>query len=93
MKNQLSRCRPGFFNLDMNNEFGCTPCFCYTHSSICTTAIGYSQAAIESTFVRSNERWSASVLGNNVPATYDPVSQSIAVTATDRDNVYFEAPG
>lgn len=43
-------------------------------------------------FVRGNERWSASVAGNPIPLNYDALTQTISVTALDRDNVYFLAP-
>ncbi|KAH0945533.1 hypothetical protein HN011_010340 [Eciton burchellii] len=85
-------CRPGFFNLAVENEFGCTPCFCYGHSSVCRPATGYSKLLIESMFVRGNERWSSSVAGNLIPLHYDALTQTISVTALDRDNVYFLAP-
>ncbi|XP_043463177.1 laminin subunit gamma-1 [Leptopilina heterotoma] len=86
-------CRPGFFNLALENEFGCTPCFCYGHSVLCNAATGYSKTAIESNFVRGNERWTAGVAtGTPIPLNYDALTQTIAVTAPDRDNVYFLAP-
>lgn len=44
------RCKPGFFNLESSNPRGCTPCFCFGHSSVCTNALGYSVYSITSTF-------------------------------------------
>ena len=90
----LNRCRPGFFHLALENEFGCTPCFCYGHSVLCKPAKGYSKTAIESAFVRGNERWTAGVsTGTPIPLVYDALTQTISVSAPDRDNVYFLAPG
>lgn len=76
----------------MENEFGCTPCFCYGHSAVCRSAAGYSKLVIESMFVRGNERWSAMVVGNQIPVHYDAMTQTISVAALGRDNVYFLAP-
>uniref|UniRef100_A0A8C6SCS1 Laminin, gamma 1 n=1 Tax=Neogobius melanostomus TaxID=47308 RepID=A0A8C6SCS1_9GOBI len=44
------RCKLGFFNLDPNNLQGCTPCFCFQHSSVCDSAEGFSVHTISSTF-------------------------------------------
>lgn len=93
MTNLVFRCKPGFFNLAIDNEFGCTPCYCHGHSSVCRSASGYSKFVIESIFVRGVEKWKATVGDRNVPIHFDSISQSIVVTAPDRDNVYFEAPG
>lgn len=48
------RCKPGFFNLESSNPRGCTPCFCFGHSSVCTNAVGYSVYPITSTFQIGN---------------------------------------
>ncbi|XP_069161690.1 laminin subunit gamma-1 isoform X3 [Procambarus clarkii] len=90
---QCHQCKPGYFNLDDVNEFGCTPCFCYGHSSICSSAHGYAQGVIESGFVRGEERWQAAEsTGRSVPLNYNAVTQSLAVSAPGRDKVYFLAP-
>ncbi|KAF5301739.1 hypothetical protein FQA39_LY19085 [Lamprigera yunnana] len=57
--NRCRECKPGFFNLDRSNDFGCTPCFCYGHSSECLSAVGYSKYQFESSFTKSAERWQA----------------------------------
>uniref|UniRef100_A0A7N9AL39 Laminin subunit gamma-1 n=1 Tax=Mastacembelus armatus TaxID=205130 RepID=A0A7N9AL39_9TELE len=48
------RCKPGYFNLDPNNPQGCTPCFCFQHSSVCVSAEGFSVHTISSVFYRGN---------------------------------------
>lgn len=52
-------CKPGYFDLQTENEFGCLPCFCYGHSSQCDSASGYSRNNIESLFTRDAEYWVA----------------------------------
>lgn len=86
-------CKPGFFNLDIENEFGCTPCFCYGHSSECSHASGYSRYQIESTFAKNNERWKAAdEHGRNVPIQFNAMTNSIGVSAPGNEFVYFLAP-
>lgn len=46
------RCKLGYFNLDPNNPQGCTPCFCFQHSSVCDSAEGFSVHAVSSSFSR-----------------------------------------
>nr|XP_014275808.1 laminin subunit gamma-1 isoform X1 [Halyomorpha halys] len=90
---ECRRCKPGFFSLDKDNEFGCTPCFCYGHSSVCNHASGYSRVVIENTFARNAERWAAQTkFQKPVNVQYDSITQVISVAATDKEPVYFLAP-
>ncbi|KAJ8915786.1 hypothetical protein NQ315_004598 [Exocentrus adspersus] len=86
-------CKPGFFNMDAENKFGCTPCFCYGHSSQCKSALGFSKYSVESSFAKSSERWRAEdEYGRKVDLKYDSLSQSISVQSTENIAIYFVAP-
>ncbi|XP_013114833.1 laminin subunit gamma-1 [Stomoxys calcitrans] len=90
---RCNECKPGFFNLDLGNRFGCTPCFCYGHTSECQTAPGYSVVSTTSNFNKHKERWSATDLYNQeVDIKYNQYSHSIGTTAHGNDYVYFLAP-
>ncbi|KAH9630190.1 hypothetical protein HF086_000750 [Spodoptera exigua] len=52
-------CKPGFFNLDISNDFGCTPCFCFGHSSQCSSAPKYQAHETSAHFIRDAEKWMA----------------------------------
>jgi coxsackievirus/adenovirus receptor len=87
------KCRPGFFDLKLDNEFGCLPCFCYGHSSVCTSAPGFSMHTIESSFNRDNERWTAKDRnGREIAYQYNSNEKNIAVSSVTREPVYLIAP-
>lgn len=86
-------CKPGYFNLQQDNPFGCTPCFCYGHSSSCKSAPGYSKYSIESAFSRNDERWSSEdIYGRPSNIKYDSITQSVGVRSINEEIIYFVAP-
>ncbi|XP_070614585.1 laminin subunit gamma-3 isoform X2 [Erythrolamprus reginae] len=54
-----NRCQPGSFNLQPHNSEGCTSCFCYGHSTVCTTAAGYEPRDVVSDFTQGSDGWKA----------------------------------
>ncbi|XP_019331197.1 laminin subunit gamma-3 [Alligator mississippiensis] len=56
-------CQPGSFNLQPHNPAGCTSCFCYGHSNVCTVAAGYEVHRIHSDFSQGPEGWKAEAPG------------------------------
>ena len=67
-----------------DNEFGCTPCFCYEHSNLCHSSQDFVKHKIESTFGENDQDW-ATIGGQGV--TYDDLQGRIA------SNDGFVAPG
>lgn len=91
---KCDKCKPGFFDLEWSNELGCVPCFCFGHSSVCTSSPGYSVLRLESTFNRDAERWVArDSQGNPVSLNFNTFARNIGATSGHLDNpIYFHAP-
>uniref|UniRef100_A0A452H759 Laminin subunit gamma-1 n=1 Tax=Gopherus agassizii TaxID=38772 RepID=A0A452H759_9SAUR len=88
------RCKPGFFNLDPPNPRGCTPCFCFGHSSVCTNAVGYSIYSIVSNFQTGEEEWRAEQRdGSEILLQWSAETQDISVISDSYFPIYFIAPG
>lgn len=85
-------CRPGHFNLALDNKYGCSPCFCYTHSSNCTTAFGYYETKIQSNFDEGTEGWTAGSRIGPEEVQFDPLDKAIAVTQMTNYPVYYFLP-
>ncbi|XP_024048677.2 laminin subunit gamma-3 [Terrapene carolina triunguis] len=58
-----NRCQPGSFNLQPHNPAGCTSCFCYGHSTVCTAAAQYEVHHVRSDFSQGPEGWRAEAPG------------------------------
>ncbi|NXG30682.1 LAMC1 protein, partial [Dromaius novaehollandiae] len=87
------RCKPGFFNLDPSNPRGCTPCFCFGHSSVCTNAVGYSIYSITSNFQFGEDEWHAEQRdGSEVLLQWSAETQDISVISDSYFPMYFVAP-
>lgn len=90
---QCERCKPGYFNLQESDEFGCLACFCYGHSSDCTSAPGFEISSLEDDFTSGLEDWQVEFgdgsLGNPV---YNAIRRDIAVASDEEGEVYFVAP-
>ncbi|XP_039763394.1 laminin subunit gamma-1 [Pararge aegeria] len=89
---QCRECKPGFFNLDIGNEFGCTPCFCFGHSSQCSPAPKYQAHEISAHFIRDAEKWTAEYYNHtSAPLKFNANMQNIAVLSKDSEKIYFVA--
>ncbi|KAM4023143.1 laminin subunit gamma-1 [Anomaloglossus baeobatrachus] len=87
------RCKPGFFHMDAANPRGCTPCFCYGHSSVCSSAEGFTVSTIVSTFEIGTDDWQAQQRdGGEYPLTWVSESSSLSVTSESYFPIYFIAP-
>uniref|UniRef100_A0A2K6U1C2 Laminin subunit gamma 3 n=1 Tax=Saimiri boliviensis boliviensis TaxID=39432 RepID=A0A2K6U1C2_SAIBB len=71
--NLCDRCRPGTFNLQPHNPAGCSSCFCYSHSKVCTAATRFRVHHILTDFHQGAEGWRArSVGGSEQPPQWSP---------------------
>ncbi|XP_059200059.1 laminin subunit gamma-1 isoform X2 [Centropristis striata] len=87
------RCKLGFFNLDPQNAQGCTPCFCFQHSSVCDSADGFSVHTVTSSFHRDDDQWTGQQRdGSSVPVQWSPSGQEISLISEDYFPMYFVAP-
>ncbi|KAM9790659.1 laminin subunit gamma-1 [Syngnathus typhle] len=87
------RCKPGFFNMDANNAEGCTPCFCFLHSSVCESAPGFSVHTLSSNFEQDEEEWTGRRHdASDVPVRWSADSRDISLLSQDYFPMYFVAP-
>ncbi|KAK5860486.1 hypothetical protein PBY51_021960 [Eleginops maclovinus] len=87
------RCKLGFFNLDPHNPQGCTPCFCFQHSSVCDSADGFTIHTVSSAFSSGDEQWSGQQRdGGSVSVLWSSSGQEVSLISDDYFPMYFVAP-
>ncbi|XP_068095773.1 laminin subunit gamma-2 [Hyperolius riggenbachi] len=90
------RCKPGYYNLQEDRSEGCLQCFCYGHSSSCSSSTDYSATRITSNFDKGVDGWTA-VLKDGSPASV-PIRMSrhqkeVYLASRQLEPLYFNAPG
>lgn len=80
------RCKPGFFNLDANLTSGCSECFCFGHSSQCSSAFNFIANDI-----KAGDLWTATNLDGSVHKTVQFDNDAQFIYNTDED-IWFNAP-
>ena len=90
---RCDRCKSGHFYIDLDNDFGCTPCFCYGHTAQCQMATGYTKARIASDFSRGPDGWQTEEIGQpgSALAQFDSFKKLITLQSVAQ-NSYFLAP-
>ncbi|NXR10761.1 LAMC2 protein, partial [Semnornis frantzii] len=90
---RCERCKRNFYNLDARNPAGCSPCFCYGHSTACVSADNYSVYNITSTFQRGAEGWQGvDESGSPAQLQWSPRHQDAFIAARRSEPIYFMAP-
>ncbi|NXM65284.1 LAMC2 protein, partial [Serilophus lunatus] len=90
---RCERCKRHFYNLDSRNPMGCSPCFCYGHSSTCVSADNHSAYNITSTFQQGAEGWrGVHESGSPAQLQWSPRHQDAFIAARRSEPIYFVAP-
>ncbi|NXJ28826.1 LAMC2 protein, partial [Dicrurus megarhynchus] len=90
---RCQRCKRHFYNLDARNPAGCSPCFCYGHSTTCVSADNHSVHNITSTFQQGTEGWrGVHESGSPAQLQWSPRHQDAFIAARTSEPIYFVAP-
>uniref|UniRef100_H3ACQ9 Laminin subunit gamma 2 n=1 Tax=Latimeria chalumnae TaxID=7897 RepID=H3ACQ9_LATCH len=93
MGQNCDRCKPGYYNLHQANPAGCMQCFCYGHSTDCTSTNRYSIHRISSAFNRGAEGWRALCRdGAQDQLKWSPKYNDVYFISRANGPVYFVAP-
>ncbi|XP_066548069.1 laminin subunit gamma-2 [Amia ocellicauda] len=87
------RCKSRVNGQLTDNRSECMACFCYGHSTQCTSAEGFTAHAITSTFENSSDGWRAAYQqGSKVHFGWSHKHRDIEVVSRDAIPVYLYAP-
>lgn len=86
-------CKRGFFGLSENDPQGCMACFCYGHSSICSSSPGYTARVVHSDFESGLQRWRGESRGmQETQLEFNARAGHIGISSDSSDASYFVAP-
>jgi len=87
------KCKEGYFTIERNNQFGCTPCFCFGHTDQCHMAEGYIKSVIASEFSRGPDDWASEDPGHSLQdkTIFNAYKKLIGIKSSS-DTAYFVAP-
>jgi len=90
---RCDRCKSGHFNIDLDNDFGCTPCFCFGHTARCLLGPFFVKSKITSDFSRGPDSWGSDEYGQPHlnQTTFDPFKKMIRIQSVGQ-TAYFTAP-
>lgn len=91
---KCDRCKAGHFHIDSENDFGCTPCFCFGHTSECDLSGGFTKSMVRSDFSRNSEDWTSEEDMQSLLVKYDGINKYIGVQSMGYTGsaAYFVAP-
>lgn len=77
---RCNKCKPGYMSLSLTNEYGCYPCFCYSHVDRCEPSNTHYKGNHISYFMSDDEGWTAiDQYENKTDLSWNPVGDNDGV--------------
>uniref|UniRef100_A0AAV2IRG7 Laminin subunit gamma-3-like n=1 Tax=Knipowitschia caucasica TaxID=637954 RepID=A0AAV2IRG7_KNICA len=86
------RCKPGYFDLQKTNPAGCQACFCYGHSSACSSSSHYRAFNITSDFLDDQDGWEGQFSGGQEYPLLWKEGEVYLLPLSEEDTGFYRAP-